>query len=110
MWILATFKEKAATFNYAYHTMLSLYQYLFVNLVVFDMGFCEPFFSLCQFLIIALIPSTSMPCHNRSESTNCHHFIVRHRNLEYQPKRAIASIENVFAFFERGYIVHNKTK
>ena len=25
----------------------------------------------------------------------------RHRNLEYQPKRAIPSIENVFAFFER---------
>ena len=74
MWILATFKEKAATFNYAYHTMLSLYQYLFVNLVVSDMGFCEPLFSLCQFLIIALIPSTSMPCHNRSESTNSHHF------------------------------------
>ena len=37
-------------------------------------------------------------------------FIVRHRNLEYQPKRAIPSIENVFAFFERGYIVDYKTK
>ena len=36
--------------------------------------------------------------------------IVRHRNLEYQPKRAIPSIENVFAFFERGYIVDYKTK
>ena len=36
--------------------------------------------------------------------------IVRHINLEYQPKRAISSIENVFAFFERGYIVHYKTK
>ena len=38
--------------------------------------------------------------------------VVRHRNLEYQPKRAIPSIENVFAFFERGYIhvVHYKTK
>ena len=36
--------------------------------------------------------------------------IVRHRNLEYQPKSAIPSIENVFAFFERGYIVHFKTK
>ena len=74
MWILATFKQKAATFNYAHSTMLSLYQYLFVNLVVSDMGFCEPLFSLCQFLIIALIPSTSMHCHNRTESTNCHYF------------------------------------
>ena len=36
--------------------------------------------------------------------------LVRHKNLEYQPKRAIPSIENVFAFFERGYIVHYKTK
>ena len=36
--------------------------------------------------------------------------LVRHRNLEYQPKRAIPSIENVFAFFERGYTVHYKTK
>ena len=37
-------------------------------------------------------------------------FLVRHRNLEYQPKRAIPSIENVFAFLETGYIVHYKTK
>ena len=36
--------------------------------------------------------------------------IVRYRNLEYQPKRAIPSIENVFVFFEREYIVHYKTK
>ena len=35
--------------------------------------------------------------------------IVRHRNQEYQPKRAIASIENVSAFFEKGYIVNYKT-
>ena len=33
--------------------------------------------------------------------------LVRHRNLDNQPKRAITSIENVFAFFEKGYIVHN---
>ena len=31
-------------------------------------------------------------------------FIVRHKNVEYH------SIEDVFAFFERGYIVHYKTK
>ena len=36
--------------------------------------------------------------------------IVRHRNLEYQFKRTLPSIENVFAFFKRGYIVYYKTK
>ena len=36
--------------------------------------------------------------------------IVRHGNVEYHPKYAIASIEDVFAFLEREYIVHYKTK
>ena len=40
----------------------------------------------------------------------CVFLIVRHKTLEDQPKHAIPSIENVFAFFERGYIVHYKTK
>ena len=39
-----------------------------------------------------------------------HQDVVRHGNVEYHPKYAIASIEDVFAFFERGYIVHYKTK
>ena len=36
--------------------------------------------------------------------------IVRHGNVEYHSKHAIASIEDVFAFFEKGYVVHYKTK
>ena len=48
---------------------------------------------------------------NFSHGVKCRiSLLVRHRNLKYQPKRAIPSIENVFAFFERGYIVHYKTK
>ena len=58
-WGLVTFWETAV--HSAYHIMLSLYQYLFVNLVV-DYMFLD-FVLIVPVKIIALIPSTSLSFH-----------------------------------------------
>ena len=59
VWSLVTFWETAV--HSAYHIMLSLYQYLFVNLVI-DYMFLD-FVLIVPVMIIALIPSTSLSFH-----------------------------------------------
>ena len=56
VWSLVTFWETAV--HCAYHIMLFLYQYLFVNLVV-DYMFLD-FVLIVPVMIIALIPATSL--------------------------------------------------
>ena len=58
VWSLVTFWETAV--HSAYHIMLSLYQYLFVNLVYYI--FLD-FVLRVPVMIIALIPSTSLSFH-----------------------------------------------
>ena len=59
VWSLVIFWETAV--HSAYHITLSLYQYLFVNLVV-DYMFLD-FVLILPVMIIALIPSTSLSFH-----------------------------------------------
>ena len=59
VWSLVAFWETAV--HSAYHIMLSLYQYLFVNLIVIYM-FLD-FVLIVPVMIIALIPSTSLSFH-----------------------------------------------
>ena len=60
-YVSVTFWETAV--HSAYHIMLSLYQYLFVNLVV-DYMFLD-FVLIVPVMIIALIPSTSLSFHTQ---------------------------------------------